>query len=148
MVVGGGVSGGVKGAWPGLTDTDSGDVRVVNDYRAVLSEVLSTRMRATDLGTVFPGFDTLLGGLAGRHHAVARAGPPGSAFGPGRGPVVPSERSVRRGPHDRSECGVVPDVEPTERQSPDAISGPRAALRHRRWCSPWGCSPASSTGCG
>ena len=28
MVVGGGVSGGVKGAWPGLTDTDSGDVRV------------------------------------------------------------------------------------------------------------------------
>ena len=58
MVVGGGVSGGVKGAWPGLTDTDSGDVRVVNDYRAVLSEVLSTRMRATDLGTVFPGFDT------------------------------------------------------------------------------------------
>ena len=58
MVVGGGVSGGVKGAWPGLTDTDSGDVRVVNDYRAVLSEVLSTRMRATDLSTVFPGFDT------------------------------------------------------------------------------------------
>jgi uncharacterized protein (DUF1501 family) len=58
MVVGGGVSGGVKGAWPGLTDTDSGDVRVVNDYRAVLSEVLSTRMRTTDLGTVFPGFDT------------------------------------------------------------------------------------------
>lgn len=58
MVVGGGVSGGVKGAWPGLTDTDNGDVRVVNDYRAVLSEVLATRMRAADLSTVFPGFDT------------------------------------------------------------------------------------------
>jgi uncharacterized protein (DUF1501 family) len=58
LVVGGGVSGGVKGTWPGLVDTDSGDVRVVNDYRAVLSEVLATRMRATDLGTVFPGFDT------------------------------------------------------------------------------------------
>ena len=58
MVVGGGVNGGVKGTWPGLTDTDSGDVRVVNDYRAVLSEVLAQRMRATNLSSVFPGFDT------------------------------------------------------------------------------------------
>ncbi|HEY6532978.1 MAG TPA: DUF1501 domain-containing protein [Acidimicrobiales bacterium] len=58
FVAGGGVSGGVKGAWPGLLDTDSGDVRVVNDYRAVLSEVLAQRMRVTDLGPVFPGFDT------------------------------------------------------------------------------------------
>lgn len=58
MVVGGGVSGGVKGSWPGLTDTDNGDVRVVNDYRAVVSEVLARRMRTADLTTVFPGFDT------------------------------------------------------------------------------------------
>jgi uncharacterized protein (DUF1501 family) len=58
LVIGGGVSGGVKGAWPGLVDHDNGDVRVVNDYRAVLSEVLARRMRATDLGPVFPGFDT------------------------------------------------------------------------------------------
>ncbi len=58
MVIGGGVSKGVKGTWPGLTDTDSGDVKVVNDYRAVVSEVLAKRMRTTDLGSVFPGFDT------------------------------------------------------------------------------------------
>jgi uncharacterized protein (DUF1501 family) len=58
FVVGGGVAGGVKGTWPGLVDNDHGDVRVVNDYRAVLSEVLATRMRAADLGPVFPGFDT------------------------------------------------------------------------------------------
>jgi predicted ABC-type transport system involved in lysophospholipase L1 biosynthesis ATPase subunit len=65
LVVGGGVSGGVKGAWPGLTDTDSGDVRVVNDYRAVLSEVLTTRMRGANLSTVFPGFDTSSSGWLG-----------------------------------------------------------------------------------
>jgi uncharacterized protein (DUF1501 family) len=65
LVVGGGVSGGVKGTWPGLADTDSGDVRVVNDYRAVLSEVLTTRMRATNLATVFPGFDTSSAGWLG-----------------------------------------------------------------------------------
>jgi len=65
MVVGGGVNGGVKGTWPGLTDDDNGDVRVVNDYRAVLSEVLAKRMRTTDLGTVFPGFDTSSAGWLG-----------------------------------------------------------------------------------
>jgi uncharacterized protein (DUF1501 family) len=58
MAIGGGVSPGVKGTWPGLVDTDNGDVRVMNDYRAVLSEVLAKRMRACDLTTVFPGFDT------------------------------------------------------------------------------------------
>ena len=57
MVAGGGVRGGIKGRWPGLVDTDSGDVRVVNDYRTVLAEVLARRMRSVDLGTVFPGFD-------------------------------------------------------------------------------------------
>ncbi len=58
MVAGAGVNGGVKGQWPGLVDTDSGDVKVVNDYRTVLAEVLDRRMRDVDLATVFPRFDT------------------------------------------------------------------------------------------
>ncbi len=57
LVAGGGVSGGVKGRWPGLVDTDSGDVRVVNDYRLVMAEVLASRLRPTDLNAVFPGID-------------------------------------------------------------------------------------------
>lgn len=58
MVLGAGVNPGVHGAWPGLVDTDSGDVKVVNDYRKVYAEVLARRMRTTDLSAVFPGFDT------------------------------------------------------------------------------------------
>ena len=58
MVLGAGVNPGVHGAWPGLVDTDSGDVKVVNDYRKVYAEVLARRMPTTDLSAVFPGFDT------------------------------------------------------------------------------------------
>lgn len=58
MVLGAGVNPGVHGGWPGLIDTDNGDVKVVNDYRKVYAEVLGRRMRATDLSKVFPGFDT------------------------------------------------------------------------------------------
>lgn len=57
MVLGGGVRAGVHGDWPGLVDTDAGDVRVVNDYRRVFAEVLGRRGRATDLAAVFPGID-------------------------------------------------------------------------------------------
>ncbi len=57
LVAGGGVSPGVKGAWVPLTDTDDGDVRVLNDYRLVLAEVLARRMRPVDMSLVFPGFD-------------------------------------------------------------------------------------------
>ena len=56
----------MKGEWPGLTDTDSGDLRVVNDYRAVLSEVLSS--------TVFRAFDTSSASWLGVTRAVARTG--------------------------------------------------------------------------
>ncbi len=56
MVVGGGVSPGVKGDWPGLTNTINGDVIVANDYRTVLGEVIAKRLRPVDLGTVFPNF--------------------------------------------------------------------------------------------
>ena len=58
LVAGAGVSGGVKGDWPGLTNTIQGDVRVVNDQRTVLAEVLGRRMRSADLTSVFPGFTT------------------------------------------------------------------------------------------
>lgn len=57
MLLGAGVQPGVRGAWPGLVDTDAGDVRVVNDARTVCAEVLARRMRPADLTTVFPGFD-------------------------------------------------------------------------------------------
>lgn len=58
MVLGAGVNPGVHGDWPGLIDTDSGDVKVVNDFRKVYAEVLGRRMRTTTLASVFPGFDT------------------------------------------------------------------------------------------
>ena len=58
MVLGAGVNPGVHGAWPGLIDTDNGDVKVVNDFRKVYAEVLGRLMRTTNLAAVFPGFDT------------------------------------------------------------------------------------------
>ena len=58
MVLGAGVNPGVHGAWPGLTDTENGDVKVVNDFRKVYAEVLGRRLRTTNLASVFPGFDT------------------------------------------------------------------------------------------
>ena len=58
MVLGAGVNPGVHGDWPGLVDTDNGDVKVVNDFRKVYAEVLGRRMRTTNLAAVFPGFDT------------------------------------------------------------------------------------------
>lgn len=60
MVIGGGVRPGVVGPWPGLGTNQlvDGDLRLMVDYRSVLSEVLSRRLGATSthLSTVFPGF--------------------------------------------------------------------------------------------
>ena len=56
MVLGGGVSRGVKGEWPGLTTTINGDVVIANEYRTVLAEIIAKRLRPVDLATVFPGF--------------------------------------------------------------------------------------------
>ncbi len=62
MVIGGGVRPGVVGPWPGLADNQlvDGDLRLMVDYRTVLSEVLSRRLGATSshLSSVFPGFST------------------------------------------------------------------------------------------
>lgn len=62
MVIGGGVRPGVMGPWPGLASSQlvDGDLRLMVDYRSVLSEVLSRRLGASSghLSTVFPGFST------------------------------------------------------------------------------------------
>jgi uncharacterized protein (DUF1501 family) len=59
LVLGGSVRGGrVYGRWPGLGDGRlvDGDLAVTTDYRSVLAEVLSARLRATSTGGVFPDF--------------------------------------------------------------------------------------------
>lgn len=69
LVLGGGVSGGVKGRWLGLAPSvlDQGDVPGTNDYRDVLGEVVGRRLGLSDgqLATVFPGWSrTPLGVMA------------------------------------------------------------------------------------
>ena len=60
LLLGGGVDGGkVHGTWPGLAtaDLDSGlDLRATTDYRAVISEILTTRMGVGSTTDVFPGY--------------------------------------------------------------------------------------------
>ncbi|MBS1707012.1 MAG: DUF1501 domain-containing protein [Armatimonadetes bacterium] len=61
MVMGGGVRGGmVHGAWPGLGKEDLdevGDLRVVNDYRNVLGEILTKRFGLRHANQVFHDLD-------------------------------------------------------------------------------------------
>jgi len=60
MVLGGKVKGGTMyGKWPGLANEhlDNGvDLAVTTDYRTVLSEVITTRLRSSSLDTIFPKF--------------------------------------------------------------------------------------------
>lgn len=60
LVTGGGVKGGrVLADWPGLErhQLEAGDdLRVTTDYRAVLAEILRTRLGFADTPSVFPGF--------------------------------------------------------------------------------------------
>ena len=66
FVVGGGVVGGYKGSWPGLTNDYDADVLVTTDYRSVLSEVVAARFNAST-ATVFPGFTrSRVGVMAGQ----------------------------------------------------------------------------------
>ncbi|MFK7899533.1 MAG: DUF1501 domain-containing protein [Cyclobacteriaceae bacterium] len=59
--LGGNVNGGeVYGKWPGLANEqlDKGvDLSITTDYRMVLSEVMTKRMKQNDLATIFPKFD-------------------------------------------------------------------------------------------
>ena len=56
LLAGAGVKGGrYYGTWPGLTNDLDSDLLVTTDYRSVLSEVVTTRFRAST-SAVFPGF--------------------------------------------------------------------------------------------
>ncbi|WP_133176569.1 DUF1501 domain-containing protein [Nocardioides currus] len=56
FLAGAGVVGGrYYGTWPGLVNTEDGDLTVTTDYRAVLSEVVRARF-SVDSSQVFPGF--------------------------------------------------------------------------------------------
>jgi len=61
FVMGGDVKGGrVYSRWPGLNEGQlhgGRDLAVTTDYRSVLGEILSRRLRDDNLKTVFPGFD-------------------------------------------------------------------------------------------
>ncbi len=67
LVVGAGASPGVHGEYPGLEagDLDGGDLAVTVDQRTVLAELLTRRLGASDLGGVFPGFDSSQGTFLG-----------------------------------------------------------------------------------
>ncbi|MCU1417838.1 MAG: hypothetical protein JWP32_2012 [Schumannella sp.] len=62
LVLGGGVNGGVQGRWDGLTDAnlanDEGDVPGWNDYRDILTEVVTTRLNISSgaMSSVFPAW--------------------------------------------------------------------------------------------
>ena len=58
LVIGGGVQPGVHGTWKGLGALDQGDVPGWNDYRDVLTEVVSKRINLThgSMKDVFPGW--------------------------------------------------------------------------------------------
>ncbi len=58
MVMGGRVAGGqVHGSWPGLSELDQGDLRIVNDYRDVLAEVAQRTLGLGSMDQVFPNHD-------------------------------------------------------------------------------------------
>ena len=64
FVIGDRVAGGVKGQWPGLIDLDDGDVRAVNDLRAVQAELAATVLGTPDVAAVVPGAGNPLGVVA------------------------------------------------------------------------------------
>ena len=71
FVMGGGVVGGkVHGHWPGLAESqlenaggEQGDLRVTTDYRDVLAEIVSLRLRNPRLSEVFPEYAPQLRGV-------------------------------------------------------------------------------------
>jgi uncharacterized protein (DUF1501 family) len=55
LLMGGGVSGGYHGTWPGLDALTDGDLSVTTDYRQVLAEVVAKRFPGKAVSQVFPG---------------------------------------------------------------------------------------------
>lgn len=67
FVMGRNVNGGVYGDFPtSIADGPEGDLVVANDYRRIISEVLTKRMPGSDMATVFPRYSqqSVLGLLA------------------------------------------------------------------------------------
>lgn len=66
LVLGGGIRGGVYGAWPGLDDDalDDGALTVATDTRSVLAEVVRGRLGNTAVDVVFPDFTAVPLGFA------------------------------------------------------------------------------------
>ncbi len=62
LVLGGTVNGKrVAGRWPGLADEaryEGRDVAVTTDFRDLVAEILTRHLGASDLGAVFPGYET------------------------------------------------------------------------------------------
>ncbi len=57
LALGGKIRGGVYGGFPTtIADGPEGDLTVMNDYRRVISEILSVRCGATNLGAIFPTY--------------------------------------------------------------------------------------------
>jgi uncharacterized protein (DUF1501 family) len=57
LALGGKIKGGVHGSFPAtITNGPEGDLSVLNDYRQVVSEILSVRCGATNLSSVFPTY--------------------------------------------------------------------------------------------
>lgn len=59
LLLGAGVRGGqVHGRWPGLAPSQlvDGDLKVTNDYRSILAEVIGHRFPSASIPAVFPGF--------------------------------------------------------------------------------------------
>lgn len=59
MVLGQNVNGGLYGNWPGLATEqlyDNADVAVTTDYRRVLSEILTKRLKNNNLAQIFPDY--------------------------------------------------------------------------------------------
>jgi uncharacterized protein (DUF1501 family) len=58
FVMGGGIRGGLYGAWPGLApaEIDRNGLRVTVDYRSVLADVLHHRLATGNMAAVLPGY--------------------------------------------------------------------------------------------
>src|SRR6202049_1396594 len=60
FILGGGISGGMRGQWPGLGQEqlyESRDLNVTTDFRDVLGELVSNHLGNRQIGAVFPGYE-------------------------------------------------------------------------------------------
>ena len=82
MAMGSSVRGGMRGAFPGLSQLYNGDLRVTTDFRAVYSSVISEWLGG-DPGAVIPGGPFPSGGRSSGERAGAHRGRPHRRLPPG-----------------------------------------------------------------